>query len=89
MNCFANADITPDSYELIITHHLTNGPQDQYICANCNKRLCNARPILECSMCSKKFTEIYIKSREQGIDITKSNFRIDFFSDTTTGSIVN
>jgi len=88
MQCFAHADITTDSYELVVTHHLTNGLQDQYICANCNKRLCHARPTLECSMCSKKFTELYTKFRERGIDLTQSFFRVDLFSDTIAGPIL-
>jgi len=89
MSCFAKADLTSDNYELVITHHLTNGLQDQYICASCNRRLCYARPTLECTMCSKKFTEIYIKFREIGIDVTNSIFRVDLFTDTVTGSILN
>jgi len=82
MKCFASAEITSDSYELVITHHLTNGLQDQYICVSCNKRLYHVRPTLECSMCSRKFTELYFKFREQGIDMCQSIFRVDIFSNT-------
>jgi len=89
LKCFASAEITSDSYELVITHHLTNGLQDQYICTSCNRRLCHARPTLECSMCSQKFAEIYFKFRERNIDIHRSVFRIDIFTNTIDGSILS
>jgi len=89
LRCFADAEIYSDAYELIITHQLTNGLLDQYICVSCNKRLCHARPTLEWFMCSRKFTELYFKFREQGIDMNQSIFRIDLFSDTLEGSILS
>jgi len=89
MKCFAGAEITSDSYELVITHQLTNGLSDQYICVSCNRRLCHVRPTLECSMCSRKFTDVYFKFRERGIDISQSIFRIDLFSNTIEGSIAS
>jgi len=88
MRCFANAEITSDNYELVITHHLTNGLQDQHICASCNKSLCRTQSTLECSLCSQKFTEVYFKFREQGIDINQSIFRVDIFTNTIEGSIL-
>jgi len=36
MKCFAHAEVTSDRYELVITHQLTNGLLDQYICVSCN-----------------------------------------------------
>jgi len=89
MKCFASAEITSDNYELVITHHLTNGLQDQYICVSCNKRFCHAHPTLECSKCSRKFTELYFKFREQGIDMCQSIFRVDIFSNTIEESILS
>jgi len=87
LKCFASAEITSPNYELVITHHLTNGLQDQYICTSCNQHLCHARPALECSLCSNRFTKLYFKFREQNIDINKSIFRVDVFTDTIDGSI--
>jgi len=87
MKCFADAEIMTDDYELVVTHHLTNGLQDQYICASCNKNLCKTRSTLECSLCSQKFTEVYFKFREQGIDMNKSIFRVDIFTNTIEGSV--
>jgi len=88
MKCFADAEITSDNYELVVTHYLTNGLQDQHICASCNKNLCRIRSTLECSLCSQKFTEVYFKFRDQGIDVSKSIFRMDIFTNTIEGSIL-
>jgi len=88
IKCFASAEVTSNRCELVITHHLTNGLQDQYICGSCNKRLCHARPTLKCFLYSRKFTESYFKFCEQSIDINQSIFRIDLFSDTLEDSIL-
>jgi len=89
LRCSANAEICSDRYELVITHHLTNDLLYQYICVSCNKRLSHARLSLKCSLCSRKYTELYFKFREQSIDMNQSIFRIDLFSDTLEDSILS
>jgi len=80
MHCFAHADITTNSYELVITHVLTNGVHEQYICVGCHQRLCHVRPTLACSICTREFTKAHAKFRDQGIDILEHTFRIDVLS---------
>jgi len=89
MHCFAHADITTDSYGLIITHHLTNGMHEQYICVGCHKRLCNVRPTLACSMCTRELTKIHSKFRDHGINIFESTFRVDVLSPGVEGSTLS
>jgi len=89
MQCFAHADVTSDRYELVITHHLTNGLHEQYICVGCHKRLCHVRPTLECAICTRKFTEVRSKFRDRGIEILESIFRVDVLSDRVEGSTLS
>jgi len=89
MHCFAHADVTTDSYGLIITHHLTNGLYEQYVCVGCHKRLCHVRPTLACSMCTREFTKLHTKYRDRGIDILKYNFRVDVLSPEAEGSTLS
>jgi len=51
-----------------------------------NQSICHAHPTLECS---RKFIKLYFEFRKQGIDMSQSIFRVDLFSNTIEGFILN
>lgn len=90
MKCFTNITVTSNRYKLSIVHYFINGPYDthHYKCVSCNDNLALLRPFDECTLCSRKYSELLSKIPEGEFDINNVTFRINIFTDTIEGIIL-
>lgn len=82
VRCFCNTGLVNrvPSFEIFITHHITNGPYSPSICVFCRKDLLTKRRAINCSRCLDSYVAISNHFRVQNIDVSKIHFLFDIFN---------
>lgn len=82
VRCFCNTGLANrvQSFEIFITHHITNGPYSPSLCVFCRKDLIRKRRAVNCPRCLDSYIIVSNHFRVQDIDIRKIHFLFDIFN---------
>lgn len=82
VRCFCSTGLSNrvQSFEIFITHHITNGPYLPCLCVFCRKDLIRKRRVADCPRCLNSYVTVLNHFRAQGIDIHKIHFLFDLFN---------
>lgn len=67
------------SFEIFITHHLTNGRYSPWPCTFCSKDTVQSRRAIECPHCLNSYTKVLEQLRERKLDIKRTYYLFDNF----------
>lgn len=82
VRCFCNTGLVNrvQSFEIFITHHITNGPYSPSLCVFCRKDLIRKQRVVNCSRCLDSYVVVSNHFRVQDIDVRKVHFLFDIFN---------
>lgn len=81
LHCFCSTGLIRSvrSFEVYITHHVTNRPHSAWPCAFCLKDTIQVRRAIECSLCLNNYFKVKRHLREQNINIDQVHYMFDNF----------
>lgn len=79
--CFYSTGLirTVRTFEVYITHHLTNKPHSAWPCAFCQEDTIQVRRAIECSHCLNNYFKVRRHLREKDLSVDQVHFLFDNF----------
>lgn len=65
------------SFEIFVTHHLSNGPYGPWPCCFCQKDTIQSRRAIDCPHCLNNYTKVIKHLRQQNIKTDRVHYLFD------------
>jgi len=82
LTCFCDSGLINQvqNFEIFITHHISNGPYNPWICVFCRGNSIQTRPAALCTVCMRALSYQQIKLRHRRINLSTTNFLYNNFT---------
>jgi len=82
LTCFCDSGLINrvQTFEIFITHHISNGPYNPWVCVLCRGNSIQTRPAAFCTVCMNALSLQQIKLRHRGIDLSTTHFLYNNFT---------